>query len=637
MVQQSLGQQLSSLKVGQKIGLGYALALGIATSGTVAGFEIGKHYHEQAETRENHARDEVELLHRLQSRVLQTRTHQQQLIPLAQYPEKFQAEYTHLLEHEAITQEIWIELKAFESDEVESRSHSQVHKEAIPTFLQTYDLIPQSYSEELRRRVERIRTLNLASPSDIKQAQAILLEFTNSDLALKFDGISDDLVGLIDESYKEFVVAKRLYDQASKIAERIVITSIGLSVAIALLLAVLINRAITRPIQALTSVAQRSTEQSNFDLQATVEQNDEIGTLANAFNQLIHSVKQLLQQQKIANEQLETYSQTLESKVEARTQELNDKNTQLQQLLEELQRTQIQMVQSEKMSALGQMVAGVAHEINNPINFIHGNLIHVQEYSHNLLAFVQFLQKYYPNPAPEIEAEAEELDIEFIQADLPKMMDSMRIGTDRIRQIVLSLRNFSRIDEADFKAVDIHEGIDSTLLILQHRLKDKPERPAIQVIRDYGNLPLVECYPGQLNQALMNIIANAIDALEETNDERTYQQIKENPNQITIQTSMIDSDWIKIAVSDNGMGMSESVQKRIFDPFFTTKPVGKGTGMGMPISYQIVTEKHGGKLNCFSTPSGGTEFIIQIPVRQQSSMRSSKSHARNPNGISVEH
>jgi len=615
MGHQSLGQRLSSLRVGQKIGLGYTLALSIAVCGTIAGFGVGDHYQQETQERQQHARNKVELLHRLQSRVLQARTHQQQLIPLAPYPEKFEAEYAHLLKHKAEIQEIWAELKAFVAKS--PTLQAGMGQATITELFQTYEGIPQLYSQELERRVERIRSLDLASPTDVEQAQALMLEFTNSDFALEFDGISDDLVGLIDHAYQELEVATISDRHVSKFAEKVVVASIGLSVAIAIFLAVLTSRAIAQPIQSLTSVARRTTEESNFELQATVEQDDEIGMLANAFNQLIRAVQQLLQQQKTANEQLENYSQTLESKVEERTQELSDKNTQLQQLLEELQHTQVQMVQSEKMSGLGQMVAGVAHEINNPVNFIYGNLTYVQEYAHNLLGLVQLYENYYPDPAPEIQAEAEDIDIEFIQADLPKVLDSMKLGTDRIRQIVLSLRNFSRMDEADFKAVDIHEGIDSTLLILQHRLKDKAERPAIQVIRDYGNLPLIECYPGQINQAFMNILANAIDALEEANVKRTYQELKENPNQINIRTAMIDSKWVKIAISDNGTGMSESVQKRIFDPFFTTKSVGKGTGMGLPISYQIVTEKHGGKLDCFSIAGEGSEFVIQILVQQQ--------------------
>jgi len=293
---------------------------------------------------------------------------------------------------------------------------------------------------------------------------------------------------------------------------------------------------------------------------------------------------------------------------------LEKQSCELEQALKDLKRTQTQLVQAEKMSSLGQLVAGIAHEINNPVNFIHGNLNHVQDYAQNLLDFVQLYQSHYPNPTPEIQIEAEEIDLEFIQTDLPKILDSMKMGTDRIRQIVLSLRNFSRMDEAEFKTVDIHEGIDSTLLILQHRLKDKPESPSIQVIRNYGDLPLVACYPGQLNQAFMNILANAIDALEEVNTKRTYEEIRENPSQITIETSLVDSTSVKISISDNGIGMPESVQQRIFDPFFTTKAVGKGTGMGMSISHQIITEKHGGRLDCFSTPGKRTEFMIQIPV-----------------------
>jgi len=301
--------------------------------------------------------------------------------------------------------------------------------------------------------------------------------------------------------------------------------------------------------------------------------------------------------------------QTLEQQVKQRTSELKA-------ALQQAQQSQIQLVQSEKMAMLGQLVAGVAHEINNPVNFIHGNLTYVQEHTEDILSFVQLYHQHSGSSAPELQNAAANLDLEFIQEDLPKTLASMRIGTQRIRQIVLSLRNFSRMDEAEFKAVDIHEGIDSTLMILQHRLTARPECPAIEVIRNYATLPLVECYPGPLNQVLMNLLANAIDALEEANAKRTFDEIKDNPSQITIRTCM-SGQWVEIAILDNGPGIPEKVKEQIFAPFFTTKPIGKGTGMGLSISHQIIVEKHGGKLECFSNPNQGTEFMIQIPVQQQ--------------------
>ncbi|WP_414569000.1 ATP-binding protein [Nostoc sp. CCY 9925] len=348
--------------------------------------------------------------------------------------------------------------------------------------------------------------------------------------------------------------------------------------------------------------ASKAMASGNLDQTVETSGIQELNTLSNSFNYMAGQLHELFTA-------LEKSKEELEDRVEERTTEL--KNT-----LEELQRTQSQVVQSEKMSSLGQLVAGVAHEINNPVNFIHGNLAHVQEYTQDLLAFVQLYQQRDSNPAPEIQIAAEDMDLEFLQQDLPKLLSSMKVGTDRIRQIVLSLRNFSRIDEAEFKSVDIHQGIDSTLMILQHRLKAKPEQPEIQVIKDYGNVPLVECYAGQLNQVFMNILVNAIDALEESHAKLNFQQIEDNPGRIIIRTSVVNTTWVEVAIADNGVGISQEFQQRIFDPFFTTKPIGKGTGMGMSISYQIVTEKHGGKLECFSTIGKGTEFIIQIPLRK---------------------
>lgn len=291
---------------------------------------------------------------------------------------------------------------------------------------------------------------------------------------------------------------------------------------------------------------------------------------------------------------------------------------QLSETVKELQTAQLQIIQSEKMASLGQLVAGVAHEINNPISFIHGNLVHAEEYTEELLQLVKSYQQTTADPDPMVKNLLSRTDIRFLSEDLPKLFQSMQVGTKRIQEIVMSLRNFSRLDEADVKEVDIHEGINSTLMILQNRLKPSAQNPGIQIIKDYDALPTVECYPGQLNQVFMNLLANAIDAIEGQNQVRSQAEIQEQPSKIQITTLMSQQNWVGIHITDNGPGMSEEVLNRIFDPFFTTKPVGKGTGLGLSISYQIVTEKHGGKLYCHSAPGQGTEFIVEIPIKQPS-------------------
>jgi two-component system, NtrC family, sensor kinase len=289
--------------------------------------------------------------------------------------------------------------------------------------------------------------------------------------------------------------------------------------------------------------------------------------------------------------------------------ELKLKTEQLEQTLEQLQQTQMRMIQSEKMSALGQLVAGVAHEINNPVNFIYGNLKYTQQYLQDLTQLLMVYEECYPDPHPKVQSLMDDLDLPYLLSDLPKMVSSMKMGADRIRDIVLSLRNFSRLDEAELKAANLHEGIDNTLLILQHRLKSQDARPEITVVKHYGEFPDLECYAGQLNQVFMNILGNAIDALEETWNKDSSRILE-----IQIETEQVESTVI-VRISDNGMGIPQDSLTRLFDPFYTTKPIGKGTGMGLSISYQVVVDRHRGTLTCESKLGVGTTFVISLPRR----------------------
>ncbi|MBD6616165.1 HAMP domain-containing histidine kinase [Komarekiella sp. 'clone 1'] len=335
-----------------------------------------------------------------------------------------------------------------------------------------------------------------------------------------------------------------------------------------------------------------------------------------AWLSVLHLLQSYLRARKIAQAALEKTNQELETIVEKRTQELSKKNMQLQQTLQELQKTQVQLIQTEKMSSLGQMIAGIAHEMNNPVSFVYGNLVHTQKYTYDLLKLVELYQQNYPNPPQSIQAEIEATDLDFLSQDFAQLLKSMSIGMQRIQEIVQSLRTFSRLDEAEVKKVDIHQGIDSTLMILQHRLRATHEHPEISVIKEYGLLPPVECYPGQLNQVFMNILSNAIDALGDRYLQPTPDTINSNPSFIRIYTVVIAESWVEIHIIDNGSGIPDKILSKLFDPFFTTKPVGKGKGLGLSISYQIVVNKHAGRLYCNSTLGQGTEFVIEIPIAQ---------------------
>jgi two-component system, NtrC family, sensor kinase len=348
-----------------------------------------------------------------------------------------------------------------------------------------------------------------------------------------------------------------------------------ISIAIAAVLAAYTSHLIARPIKTVTQVAQRATNESNFELQADVVTEDEVGTLAISLNQLIQRVRELLEEQKVEASR--------------------------------------QLIQAEKMSSLGRMIAGVAHEINNPVNFIYGNLTYANDYTEELLALLDTYEVAIPNPPASVQTQAEEIDLEFLKEDLPKLLQSMQVGADRVRQIVLSLKDFARLDEALAQPVDLHACIDSTLLILNNRIKK-----GITIHRDYATLPNIDGYMGALYQVFMNIISNALDALEESADENT-QANADNPSthpEITIRTERLEQNRVAIQIVDNGPGIAKENQPKIFETFFTTKPRGVGTGLGLAISRQIVEEKHQGELIFESEVGKGTTFTIVLPMQQ---------------------
>lgn len=549
------------LGVGPKISLGYGIVLGLATLGTSAGIILGDYYQHEAKERTDHTASELQLLHRLQASVLQARTHQQQFIPLLQSPDLLIEEYAHFQSHMAEIEVVWSEIVAFSHMPVHSH---EAHADEVSEFLADYNGVSEEYLQNVAVLLQQIAPGQL-SLQDQQALQAQLLQFTNSEVALDFDSISDNLTDIIQDSYTEYRLAQTELLVAEAMRTQILIGSMLLSIVIATGLAWLTSRAIAQPIKAVTQVAQQSTRDSNFDLQAPVTTRDEVGILAASLNRLMHRVKTLLEEQQAESSR--------------------------------------HLIQSEKMSSLGRMLAGVAHEINNPVNFIYGNLKHADEYIQDLLNLINTYEAELPAPLTAVEAQAEEIDLEFLKTDLPKMVKSMQLGADRVKQIVLSLKNFSRLDEAEANSVDLHSCIDSTLLILNNRIKR-----GVTVVKHYGDVPYIDGYSGLLYQVFMNLLGNAVEALDEVTE-------PDNPKQITITTRRRDQDWVEVKIADTGPGIPAVNQDKVFETFFTTKPRGVGTGLGLSITQQIVEEKHGGQVTFISNPGAGTEFTIALPIQ----------------------
>lgn len=435
-------------------------------------------------------------------------------------------------------------------------------------------------------------------------------------------------------------IPRKLYQEAAKSQQQLMIAIVLLGITFGGITIFLSEQLVLSRLLRLSSGVNSIRISQNLAHRLTGAGQDEISSLTHNINELLETLEQAQGETKSAldqvtqtNGELQTVVEQLQGEIWERQrvedalrqseEQLRHQTHSLEQMLSELQQMQMQLVQSEKMSSLGQLVAGIAHEINNPVSFIYGNLEHTKNYVDDLLQILRLYQQEYSTPPPSLQSAIESLDLEFVITDLPKAFTSMRTGAERIQEIVTSLRTFSRLDEATVKVVDIHTSIDSILLLLQSRLTVKGSNSSIQIVKDYGQLPLVECYAGQLNQAFMNILANAIDAIEEASGAR--QEIAAQSNEasslkthnpagtITISTRCQNNDKIEIAIRDTGVGLSEAVRSRIFDPFFTTKPVGRGTGLGLSLSYQIIVEQHDGTLACDSTLGQGTTFIIGLP------------------------
>ncbi|WP_066382020.1 sensor histidine kinase [Anabaena sp. CA = ATCC 33047] len=546
------------LSIRRKIVCGYGVALGIAVFGTMLGLVIGDRYFQQAREKMILADQEGGLLSDLQGVLLEIHSHQHEIISILGHKQALQQEDAELFTHAAEAKTVLNQLREF------SRTHSRQDLQAL---LNQHDDTIKVYFQRLIEINGQIITLSL-QPQGQTAAQKLLIDFSKSSEVKQLIEFSHELTDLVKTVRERQEEADTAQNQAAMMQAQIIIASILLSVAIASFLAAYTSIIITRPINKLTAIAQQVTQQANFDLQAPVTTTDEIGSLTNSFNQLIQQVKQLL--------------------------------------LEQQAQAQTQLIQSEKMSSLGRMLAGVAHEINNPINFISGNLVHAKTYIDDLLTLLQTYQNEIPSPPSAVETVAEEIDLEFLLEDLPKLINSMMVGAERTKEIVRGLKDFSRLDDGELQQVELHSCIDSTLLILNTRLKK-----GINVVRKYGEIPTIPGYKGLLYQVFMNLLSNAIDALEE--------KAANNPEfqpEITIITERCQDNTVTVRITDNGVGISPENQRKIFETFFTTKPRGIGTGLGLAITYQIVVEKHRGKITCKSELNHNTEFAIALPIFQ---------------------
>ncbi|MEG4805649.1 ATP-binding protein [Microcoleus sp. ARI1-B5] len=570
-----IARYFGNLSISDKICGGYALALCVAIGGTTVGMLAGNHYYRRTNN-QVHIGRESQLLNKLQVALLRTQNSQQRLIYWLDRPEIFDSKYQQL-------QNNTYSLKQSLS-EVKTQTYLE-DVEGLQDFIKNYYSLLSNYIQQLEIVNDKISNwpANRAKNSLKRQ---LLSNLDRDKIRLQLDRAVNDLAEIIDRAALQEDAARSALLRAQTLRVQIIFGSMALSIVVAALLAGFTSRAIAKPLAAVTKIAQRVTQESNFQLQVPVTSTDEVGVLADSLNQLIQKVNHLLQELKSEQES--------------------------------------QILQNEKMATLGRMLAGVAHEVNNPINFIYANIDPAKNYVEDVLDLLKTYETQIPNPPSAVKEKAEEIDLDFLKEDLIKIFDSMQVGAERAKAIILSLKDFSRIDAAAPHPVDLHACIDSSLLILNSRLKQ-----GVEVVRNYGDIPTVEGYMGLLYQVFVNVLNNALDAVEEkakiekassqearkqSGSESVKQEAPSFSPRIAIATEYLDDDSVVVRISDNGTGIPAASQEKMFETFFTTKPRGVGTGLGLAIGREIIVKKHGGTINCWSEVGTGTEFAIALPI-----------------------
>ncbi|MEG5159970.1 ATP-binding protein [Microcoleus sp. AT3-A2] len=579
-----IARSFRNLSIHDKICRGYALALFVAIGGTAVGMLVGTHYY-RITNNQVHIERESQILNKLQVALLRTQNSQEWLIYGLGQPQTFDRKYQQLQNNLSTLKVLFSEFK---------KPNYLDHIEGIEKIRKTGDSLRANYIYPLEIVNKKISKLpNNPAQQSIKRK--LLLNFDRDKIGLQLDRAVNDIAEIIDRAQEQEDAGRKDLLRAQALRVQIILGSMALSIVVAAVLAGFTSRAIAKPLAAVTKIAQRVTEESNFQLQVPVTSTDEVGVLAASLNQLIQKVNQLLEELK--SEQ------------------------------------QSQILQNEKMATLGRMLAGVAHEVNNPINFIYANIAPARNYVEDILDLLKTYETEISTPPPAVIAKGEEIDIDFLKEDLIKIFDSMQVGAERAKAIILSLKDFSRLDETAPHPVDLHACIDSSLLILNSRIKQ-----GIEVVRHYGNIPTVEGYMGLLYQVFVNLLNNALDAVEEkaksekSSSEEAKKQSASEPLQATpsfsprivIATEYLDDDSVVVRISDNGMGIAPESQEKMFETFFTTKPRGVGTGLGLAIGREIIVKKHGGTINFWSEVGTGTEFSIALPIKHEDLMQNTQ-------------